>query len=234
MGSTRLPGKSMKGLAGQPILWHVVQRVRASKKASDVIVATSTNPEDDVIEQACQKWQVHCFRGSSDNVLERFYQAAAKFGTGTAVRITGDCPLVDPFLIDLVIDGLGDNDYVTNVFDRNFPRGMDTEVFTFKALEQAQQHATTDFDREHVTPYIREPKNHFITANIEMPTEYHFPQFRLVIDTPADFALVKAVYDTFYTSGSLIDVPTVLRWLVEHPEVAQLNAEVQQKPDPQH
>ncbi|MEK7518890.1 MAG: glycosyltransferase family protein [Patescibacteria group bacterium] len=232
MGSTRLPGKSMKDLSGQPVLWHVLQRVQAAKRADDVIVATSTNAEDDVIEDACKTWRFKYFRGSSDNVLERFHGAALTFGTDVAVRITGDCPLIDPKIIDIVINGLDGNDYVSNVFDRDFPRGMDTEVFTFKVLDQAQREAITIFDREHVTPYIRSHEQLFKTANINMPMAYHFPKFRLVIDTPEDYTLLEAIYKEFYQPGKLIDVPTVLGWLNQHPEIAKINSTVEQKPDP--
>jgi len=233
MGSTRLPGKTLLDLQGQPVLWHVLKRVQASKRADDVIVATSTNTEDDQLERVCAEWNIKCFRGSSDNVLERFHGAAKKYGTQIAVRITGDCPLIDPAIIDLVIDGLQNYDYVTNVFDRNFPRGMDTEVFRYAALDHAQREATSQFDREHVTPYIRTHAELFKTSNINMPESYHFPQFRLTLDTEQDYALFKAIYQHFYRPGTLIHVPDVLVWLNDHPEIAELNKEVVQKPDPQ-
>lgn len=233
MGSTRLPGKVMKDLAGHPVMWHDIQRCRASKRATDVIIATTTNPEDNQIEEACLQWGVKCWRGSSEDVLDRFYGAAKNFRSDILVRVTSDCPLIDPYIIDLTIKGLGNYDYVTNVFDRNFPRGMDAEVFTMAALEQAHAEATKPFDHEHVTPYIRENSgSKFKTKNIDMPAEYHFPQFRLTLDTPQDYALFQAIYNHFYRPGELIKVPAVLQWLVANPEIAKLNADVVQKPDP--
>lgn len=233
MGSTRLPGKVMKDLAGKPVLWHDIQRCRASKEATDVIVATTTNPEDYVIERACKEWGVSYHRGSWNDVLRRYYDTAVAYSSDVIVRVTSDCPLIDPAIIDLTIRGLGDNDYVTNVFDRNFPRGMDAEVFRMSALEKAAREATKPFDHEHVTPYIRENSGTlFKTANIDMPETYHFPQFRLTLDTPEDYQLFQAIYHEFYRPGELIDVPTVLRWLQAHPEIAALNETVVQKPDP--
>lgn len=230
MGSTRLPGKVMKLLSGKPVLLHDIMRCRAAKNIDEVIIATSTNPEDDMIEKACTEWGVRYSRGSVDDVLSRYFNAAKQFGSEVVVRVTSDCPLIDPSIIDLTIEALGSYDYVTNVFDRNFPRGMDTEVFTFASLEKAHREATKIFDREHVTPYIRDHSGTlFTTKNVAMPSEYHFPQFRLTLDTPEDYKLFTAIYDVFYKEGGLIDVPQVLKWLTEHPEVSALNASVQQK-----
>jgi spore coat polysaccharide biosynthesis protein SpsF len=234
MGSTRLPGKVMMPLSNHPVLWHDLQRIRASKEATDTIVATTVDPSDDGIVEVCNQWGVKVHRGSIEDVLERFHGAAEKFGSDVIVRVTSDCPLIDPNILDIVIRALRNNDYVTNVFDRNFPRGMDAEAFTRSALDRAFREATKPFDREHVTPYIRERVDLFKTANVEMPSAYHFPQFRLTLDTPQDYALFQKIYDQFYREGSLVDVPSVLRWLIEHPEIATLNAEVQQKPDPKH
>lgn len=232
MGSTRLPGKVMKDLVGHPVVWHDLDRIRRAKHVDTIVVATTTNAEDDPLERFCAEQNVHCFRGSSDNVLARFHGAAEQFGGDVLVRVTSDCPLIDPDIIDLVIAGLGSHDYVTNVFDRNFPRGMDTEVFTRAALDRAYQQATTPFDQEHVTPFIREPQNGFDLANIDMPADYHFPQFRLTLDTLQDYVLFQAIYQEFYRPGGIIQVPQVLRWLIDHPDIAALNGDVQQKPDP--
>lgn len=232
MGSTRLPGKVMLDLAGHPVLWHDLQRIRAAKEVSDVIVATTVDPSDDRIISACSEWGTKVHRGSAEDVLDRFHGAASAYGSDVVVRVTSDCPLIDPHVIDLTIRALQDNDYVTNIFDRNFPRGMDVEVFTRAALDRAHREAKKTFDREHVTPYVREHPDLFKTANVDMPDAYHFPQFRLTLDTPQDYALFRAIYDQFYREGELIRVPDVLRWLTEHPEVARLNTAVVQKPDP--
>lgn len=233
-GSTRLPGKVMMELAGHPVLWHDLQRIRAAKEITDVIVATTVDPSDDPIISACNAWGAKVHRGSVEDVLDRFHGAAERYGSDVIVRVTSDCPLIDPDILDLTVRALKDNDYVTNVFDRNFPRGMDAEVFTRTALDRAHREATKPFDREHVTPYIREHAELFKTANVDMPDAYHFPEFRLTLDTPEDYVLFRRIYDEFYREGSLIDVPTVLRWLAQHPEVAALNADVHQKPDPKH
>lgn len=231
MGSTRLPGKVMKELADHPVVWHDLERIRRATKVDTIVVATTTNPEDNALATYCIENGVACFRGSSEDVLSRYHGAAEKFGGDVIVRVTSDCPLIDPAIIDLVIDGLGAHDYVTNVLDRKFPRGMDTEVFTRATLERAHREATLPFDREHVTPFMREPKNGFDVANINMPNTYHFPQFRLTLDTIQDYTLLQAIYQAWYRPGQIIDVPSILSWLVAHPEIAALNSAVQQKPD---
>lgn len=234
MGSTRLPGKVMLPLAGKPVVWHDLERIKKSRRVDTIVVATTSDPSDDILAQFCEKNDVNCFRGSTEDVLARYQGAIDQYGGEVVVRVTSDCPLIDPEIIDLVIDGLGDYDYVTNVFDRNFPRGMDTEAFTCQALKRASQEATKKFDREHVTPYIREQADIFRTRNIDMPDAYHFPQFRLTIDSTQDYQLFQAIYNEFYRAGEIIDVPRVLQWLQANPDIAALNSTVQQKPDPNH
>lgn len=234
MGSTRLPGKVMMDLAGRPNLWHVLQRCRASQRADDVIVATTTNPEDDILQETCEAWGIKYHRGSADDVLSRYSETVQRYPSDIIVRITADCPLVDPGLIDQIIDELGDAQYATNIFDRVFPHGLDIEVMTRPALEETQARATTSFHREHVTPYIREHQDDpFTIRRFAMPEEYQFPQFRLTLDTPLDYQMLRTLYEHFFDEEKgIISVPEVLKWLQEHPEVAAINQGVQQKQDP--
>ncbi|MFH1171411.1 MAG: glycosyltransferase family protein [bacterium] len=233
MGSTRLPGKVMMDLSGKPNLWHVIKRCQASKRASDVIVATTTNSEDDILQTTCEAWGISHHRGSANDVLSRYAETVQRFPSDIIVRITADCPFVDPAIIDRIIDELGDAHYATNIFDREFPHGLDIEVMTRSALEETQRSATTSFHREHVTPYIREHKHDlFSIRRFLMPEEYRFPQFRLTLDTPLDYQLLRTLYERFYREGELISVPELLAWLQEHPEIAGINQHVQQKYDP--
>jgi len=223
----------MKNLAGKPVLWHDVERCLEARTVDRVILATTTNPEDDTIESAAKSWGVPCYRGSSDNVLDRYYQTALAYPSDIIVRITSDCPLIDPVIIDRVVSALEANDYVTNIFERNFPRGLDVEVFTMSALKKTWMAAKTAFDREHVTTYIRQhAAAEFRTANVTMPSEYNYPNFRLTLDTQEDYQLFEAIYNEFYKEGELIHVPEVLTWLTQHPEVSSLNVEIKQKHDP--
>src|SRR5208282_1417599 len=167
MGSSRLPGKSLAEIEGRPMLWHVIQRVKRASLVDRVVVATSTAPADDVIEKMCQENGVPCYRGSENNVLDRYYHAARAEKAAQVVRITADCPLIDPELIDQVVSRFqtGDLDYASNTMVRTYPDGLDTEVFSFSALERAWHEAVKDSEREHVTPYLRSDK--FRTANVE-------------------------------------------------------------------
>ncbi|OGY90213.1 MAG: hypothetical protein A3B30_02705 [Candidatus Komeilibacteria bacterium RIFCSPLOWO2_01_FULL_52_15] len=228
MGSTRLPGKVMKLLAGKEILWHVVKRCQQSKLADEVIVATSDTPGDDIIEKFCAQHGFSCYRGSESDVLARFYDAAGKFKLDVVVRITSDCPLIDPIVIDesLRLFRTKKVDYLSNCLDRVFPRGLDTEVFSFQALERAHREAKEPFEREHVTPYITK---HGTTAPYSVPAEYR-GDFRLTIDEQIDYDLLKRVYSEFYRDDQhIIDVRQVIRFLWENPTLARLNADVVQK-----
>lgn len=232
MGSTRLPGKVLMDLHGQPNLWHVIQRCRAAKKADDVIVATTDLAEDDVIATNCAAWGIPYSRGSSSDVLSRYHDAAKKFESGVIVRVTADCPFVDPAIIDLLIDELGSADYATNIYLRDFPHGLDAEVVTRPALDAMQQEATLSFHREHVTPFIREHEERFTIHKVAMPPAYRFPQFRLTLDTQEDYQLIRRIYAELHRPGTLVSVPGVLRWLLKNPDAAAINSKVRQNHDP--
>jgi len=227
MGSTRLPGKIMKDLGGREILWRVVERCRKSNLANKVIIATSNEKGDDAIYNFCLRNGIDVFRGSLDNVLERYYECAKKYNLDVIVRITSDCPLIDPFIIDQTIDlFLRSNvDYVSNCLQRIFPRGLDCEVFSFKALTQAHKNAATNDEREHVTMYI---VKHCSTAPYFVPKEYE-GNFRLTVDEEDDYRLLKLIYDKFKTSDGIIDVKDVIKFLKQYPDIASINTHIEQK-----
>ena len=155
--SRRLPGKVLKDVAGEPLLHRMIERVQRAFKIDRIVVATSTAASDDPVEAIARRMNVDCFRGSLDDVLDRFYQTAMHFDAKSIVRLTADCVLTDPALIDDVIARyyFGGHDYCSNVTDRTFPVGLDIEVFSRKALTIAWQEATAAYDREHVTPLLR-------------------------------------------------------------------------------
>lgn len=234
MGSTRLPGKTLADLSGKPMLWHIVNRCQWSKLADVIIVATSKNKEDDKIEKFCKKNRINCFRGSSINVLKRYYQAAKKFHVDNIVRITADCPLIDPVIIDKYIKVFSENkyDYVSNVNPkRTFPRGLDVEVFSFKALKKAHLEAKKPYEKEHVTPYIWENlKGEFdIGDPVGTPAIYK-SNYRLTVDYPEDFELMQNIYQRFYNNNKIIDVKRVISYLDKYPQVAKINSDLLQKP----
>jgi len=235
MGSTRLPGKVMRDLCGRSVLSHVIQRVRACDKLDQVVVATTTDPIDDVlVEETCRN-NVGCFRGSEANVLERFYLAAQQAGADVVVRITSDCPLIDPKLlhdmVDSFVDAANDStelDYMSNTLERCYPRGLDAEIFTFAALEYAYQHAHQAYECEHVTPFIYQNPTLFQIKNYG--SERDLSSHRWTLDTHADWQLIERIYlalerigDEFFTTDD------VLKLLQQQPALVELNAHVEQK-----
>lgn len=230
MGSTRLPGKVLENLSGKPVLFHVVERVKKAKKIAKVVVATTTNPEDDKVAALCMQHNYDVFRGSSSDVLGRYYNAANEAGADAIVRITSDCPLIDPDTIDRCIEEfiVQKCDYISNVVPgkRTFPRGLDTEVFSFSALQRAHAEANDSVEREHVTPFIwKDHRGLFsIGPTVTATEKYNRPEYRLTLDYPEDLELLRKVYDTLYVPGTIIPTLAVLQYLDENPDVTAINS----------
>ncbi len=194
MGSTRLPNKVLADLGGKPMLAQVVARVRRARTIDEVVVATSTAPQDDAIESFCATQVISCFRGSEDDVLDRYYQTASAFKADVVVRITADCPLHDPRVIDTVVSHFDPAraDYVSNTVERTYPDGLDTEVFSIAALERAWREAAWISEREHVTPYIWKHPDLFRLDQVKQSVD--LSALRWTVDEPRDLALVREVY----------------------------------------
>lgn len=224
MGSTRLPSKVMKPILGQPMLSRQIERLKRSKRIDRLVVATSTDASDDALAAACPSWDVECVRGSVDDVLSRFIAALHKFPADTVVRLTGDCPLADPEVIDAVIDHYraGDYDYVSNVNPDTFPDGLDCEVMRASALEQAQRNAVHPSSREHVTPYIRLNPDIFRIGNYAGKVD--LSHLRWTVDEPSDFEFVREVYERLYPANPAFTTADILKLLDEKPELLQINA----------
>ncbi len=224
MGSSRFPGKVLEDLAGRPMLWHVVNRVRRAKSVDKVVIATTDQDTDDPIAKFCEQEGVACFRGSEQDVLDRFYQAARANGADVVVRITADCPLIDPSVIDKVLAHFarGDCDYACNIIRYTYPDGLDTEVFSFAALERTWREAAKPSEREHVTPYMRTGK--FRTANVESQTPVLPDKYRWTVDHPADLEFVRTVYAAFSKNGEF-GFEEVFDLLKERPDLATIQAE---------
>jgi glutamate-1-semialdehyde 2,1-aminomutase/spore coat polysaccharide biosynthesis protein SpsF len=225
MGSRRLPGKSLAEIEGRPMLWHVIQRAKRATLIDRVVVATSTNSADDVIEAMCRELAVPCYRGSENDVLDRFYMAARAEKASQVVRITADCPLIDPEIIDRVIRRFqrGDLDYASNAMVRSFPDGLDTEVFSFSALERAWHEATKSSEREHVTPYLRSGK--FRTANVESDSTSLYQHYRWTVDEAEDLEFIRAVYRGLHQKGDF-GMKDVLELIEKNPGLEKLNSEI--------
>jgi glutamate-1-semialdehyde aminotransferase/spore coat polysaccharide biosynthesis protein SpsF (cytidylyltransferase family)/predicted dehydrogenase len=225
MGSTRLPGKSMAEIEGRPMLWHVIQRVKHSRLVDRVVVATSTAPADDAIEKMCRESDVPCYRGSENDVLDRYYHAARAEKAAQVVRITADCPLIDPEVIDRVVHRFqrGDLDYASNAMVRTYPDGLDTEIVSFSALERTWHEAGKTSEREHVTPYLRSEK--FRTANVENDSTPLHQHCRWTVDEAEDMEFIRAVYKAFRGQDSF-GMKDVLQLIEKNPGLKKMNSDI--------
>ncbi|MBC8431759.1 MAG: aminotransferase class III-fold pyridoxal phosphate-dependent enzyme [Desulfobacterales bacterium] len=224
MGSTRLPGKVLADINGRPMLWHVVHRVQSAKSIDHVVVATSVNPADDPVAGYCLDNGYRYFRGSETDVLDRYYQAAKQFKAETVVRITADCPLMDPLVVDKVVKTFlkGDYDYVTNTLRYTFPDGIDVEVFSFPALKTAWQEAKSPLEREHVTPYLRN-SGRFRICNVENEVDLSNRYLRWTVDEPSDLEFIRALYSKNGSGGLALSMDAILRLLDQKPELTKIN-----------
>jgi len=231
MGSTRLPGKVLKELLGQPMLWHVVNRVHQAKTLAETVVAATNQPEDDAIVKLCERQDWAYFRGSVEDVLDRYYRAALAFKADIIVRLNADCPLIDPHIIDKVIKAhlSSGADYTFCGVTGGFPLGLDTEVFNFKILERTFKEAKKDFEREHVTPYIYEHPDIFKINSVKATGKLKHPDLRLTVDTKEDFKLIEAIYQRLYRNGKIFYIEDVIDLLDKHPELTAINAGIRQK-----
>lgn len=230
MGSTRLPGKVMLPLLGEPMLVHEIARIGRSKRITFTIVATTDLPADDWVVDLCKKQDWQYCRGSEQDVLDRYYQCAKKAGADVIVRLTSDCPLIEPAVIDRVIEKFlqdaPDVDYVSNVLPpRTFPRGLDTEVFSFTALEKSWMEDKNPLLREHVTQYIVQNPEKFRISGITNSRD--LSDFRWTVDTKEDFRLVTEIYSHF--GHNCFSMDDVLSLMVERPNLLQINQDIHQK-----
>lgn len=230
MGSSRLPNKILLDLAGEPMLVRVVNRCQRAKTLHEVVIATTTKQADEAIIEVSAERGWSCFHGSEDDVLDRYYCAALQYQADVIVRITSDCPLIEPEIVDRVVQEFLDLqpgvDYASNIFPRRtFPRGLDTEVMRFDVLEQAWHKEDNPAWREHVTPYIQHNLDLFQIHGVINKVNYSY--MRWTVDTPEDLAFVRRIYDHFgYDRFSWREVLTVLE---QHPEWLEINHHVQQK-----
>jgi spore coat polysaccharide biosynthesis protein SpsF len=222
MGSTRLPGKILKNVDDDvPSLQHTIEQLKFSKNIDKIVIATTDLPEDDIIEKFVQKQNVDCFRGSAENVLDRYYQCAKIFEFEGIVRITADCPLIDPYITDKVIQVFKDDklDYVPNVFPRTFPDGLETEVIRFPALEIAWKNAKLPSEKEHVTPYFKNNKESFKIKNVENKTD--LSHLRWTLDYQEDLELIREIIKKIHKKP--IKMEDILELFSKEPNLPEIN-----------
>ncbi|MEI7814196.1 MAG: glycosyltransferase family protein [Coriobacteriia bacterium] len=222
--STRLPGKVLLPVLGRPMLALQIDRILRAETLDKVVVATSTDSGDDAIETLCAAAGVDCYRGSLDDVLGRLYGAAERYGAGHVVRVTGDCPLSDPRVIDAVValHLKGGYEYTSNVAPPTFPDGLDVEVVRMEVLAQANSAAELNLEREHVTVWIREHVPHDRRGNL-----LHDPDLsalRWTVDEPADLEFVRTICGALADSVPEFGLDDILELLHQHPEYGAINA----------
>ncbi|MDU5079763.1 glycosyltransferase family protein [uncultured Tissierella sp.] len=231
MGSTRLSGKVMKKILDKTVLEHVVTRVKQAKKIDEIVIATTIKEEDNQIVDEVKRLGVKFFRGSEEDVLSRYYYAAKENEADVVVRITSDCPLIDPKIVDEIIYYYKNNKYdlVTNagsdLSQRTYPRGLDTEVFSFKELEYAYIKAKEAYQREHVTPFIYENSDNIFYYKNDIDCSKH----RWTLDTEEDFELIAKIYKELYGGKHDFHLKEILELFERQPELFNINKHVEQK-----
>ena len=225
MGSSRLPGKVMMELdRGKSVLDYVMDQLSFSRLIDKKIIATTDLEQDDVIEQTADRLNYECFRGSAENVLDRYYQCSKKYHINNILRLTSDCPIIDPQIVDKVIEMYltGKYDYVSNTLVKTFPAGTDVEIFSFELLEKAWKNGTLSSEKEHVTPHIRNRKIDCRLGNLENTNDES--HFRWTLDRSEDLELIKQIIKNIDKKPILLK--HILNLLSKKPELVKINAHI--------
>ena len=226
VSSTRLPNKVFSEICGKPLIWHISERLKWSKKIQKIVLATTINPADDSLERWARSNDIEVFRGSENDVLSRYYHAALSSKATTIIRITADDPFKDPEIIDKVVDVYFDNDldFAYNNHPPTFPEGLDTEVFSLHALEKAENESQDPFEREHVTQYFYKRPEIFKQMNVPYTENISF--LRWTIDTKKDLEMAKEVYKYLHKENQIFLMNDILNLLAEKPYIKKINMEV--------
>ena len=227
MGSKRLPGKVLADVCGKPMLWHLVNRLRYSSLTDEVVVATSSSDENRPIVDLCAKSQIPCYAGSEEDLIDRFYRTCLQFSADAVVRITADCPLVDPSLVDKVVgtflDNRGKYDYVNNCRPfSTYPHGLDVEVISFGLIEKLWKEVKDPFRREWFTTVIFENPGTY--SQLCLKSEKNLSNIRLTVDYPEDLELVRYIFGKLYSEGACFSLADILKLMNEDPVVFDMNA----------
>lgn len=229
MTSTRLPGKVLKPVLGKPLLAYQLARLKRAKRVDEIVVATTLNAADDPIVDLCRELGVSVYRGDELDVLDRYYQAAMAHVADVVVRVTSDCPVIDPVIVDQVIAAYagGGYDYIANTRERTYPRGMDTEVFSMRALTEAWQEGRLPYEREHVTPFLYRHPERYRIGNVASGRD--LGQHRWTVDTPEDLDLIERIFGALYAAKPEFTLDDILAQFTLHPDWMQINQHIRQK-----
>lgn len=231
MTSSRLPGKPMMEVCGCPILGHLVNRLKAVESIDVIVLATTTNQTDDVMAEYASSIGIEVFRGNENDVMGRVVNAGKSVDADVIVEITGDCPIIDPEIIEQAIRIYRDNtyEYVGNQHVRSYPDGMDVQVYALKTLVRSEAMTNKPLDREHVTLHIRNNPQLFSHLNLVAPPEQHWPDLGLTLDEQSDFNLLKLIIENFHEKNPLFSCLDVVRYLRDNPKLVDINCEVTRK-----
>lgn len=231
MGSNRLPGKILKEILDKPLLEYQIERVKQAKFIDEIVIATTTNKMEQPIIDFCKKLSILYYRGSEEDVLSRYYKSAIHYKANVIVRLTSDCPIIDPSVIDSILKHYKDNsnnyDYVSNTIKRTYPRGYDTEVFPFQTLENAYLNSTSELEREHVTPYIYQHPGLFRIGQVL--NDIDNSNYRFTVDTKEDFILIKKIITALYMENNIFRNKDIMNLLEKHGDWEEINKDVIQK-----
>jgi spore coat polysaccharide biosynthesis protein SpsF len=231
MTSTRLPGKVLKSVLGKPLLAYFIERLRRASQLDQIVIATTINATDEPIVDFCREFSVAFTRGSEDDVLSRYFDAAVVTGADIVVRVTSDCPLIDPAVVDEAINYFKTNssrfDYVSNSLAETYPRGMDVEVFSAHLLWEAQFEASLKHEREHVTPFFYTHPERYRIGHIHAAR--NLSHHRWTVDTAEDLELIKLLIETLYPLKPDFNLADILETLAAHPDWPLINANIRQK-----
>jgi spore coat polysaccharide biosynthesis protein SpsF len=230
MSSSRLPGKVMLPILSESLLCRMIERLKMTRHEAQIVIATSEEPGDDIIEQEAAKIGVTCFRGSLNNLLDRHYQVAKLYSADVILKIPSDCPLIDPRIIDQVLDfyfdRAGQYDFVSNLHPATFPDGNDVEIMTMACIEKTWKEATRQLELEHTTPYIWENPEKFRIGNLVWNTGNDYSMtHRFTIDYAADYEFIRAVFEELYPIKPDFSCEDILALLEKRPDIYQINAE---------
>jgi len=224
MNSSRLPGKVLLPLMGKPVLEHVVLRLKHAATLNNIVIATSTEVADNAIALWTQTNNVDYYRGSLNDVLDRYYQAACLYKADAIVRITSDCPVIDPYIVDEVVVGFEEGEFDAYSLSGEFPDGLDCQVFSFEAIEKAWKEATLPSEREHVGPYIEKHPELFNLGSLQK--FYNLGHLRFTIDEGSDYELLQQIYNELFDSDYLFVTDDILKLLDRRPELLDINSQI--------
>ena len=233
MTSSRLPGKVLLQAAGKPLLEHLVNRLQSVPSLNEIVLATTINETDDELEEFAKKIGIHCYRGSENDVMSRVIGAAESVCADVVVEITGDCPIIDPQIVEQTIRVFKANqvDYVSNSHVRSYPDGMDTQVFWLESLKRSARMTSDALDHEHVTLHIRNHPEIFSQMHLVAPPELHWPELGLTLDEISDYELIKKIIEYFEPNGLLFSCREVVQLLQQRPSWVAINQPVVRKGD---